>query len=81
MSELNSSELFLQADGLPSGTVGVVNTAGQNVLDPLRRWCFFLFTFLEDAYLIHYDFTGGLTNYRRSFMRAGMKEHYKQILF
>jgi len=24
--------------GLPPGTVGVVNTAGQNVLDPLRRW-------------------------------------------
>lgn len=24
--------------GLPSGTVGVVNTAGQNLLDPLRRW-------------------------------------------
>ena len=32
-------QLFIQADGLPSGTVGVVNTAGQNVLDPLRRWC------------------------------------------
>jgi len=28
----------IEADGLPSGTVGVVNTAGQNVLDPLRRW-------------------------------------------
>jgi len=24
--------------GLPSGTVAVVNTAGQNLLDPLRRW-------------------------------------------
>jgi len=24
--------------GLPPGTVGVVNTAGQNVLDPLKRW-------------------------------------------
>ena len=31
-------QLHLQADGLPRGTVGVVNTAGQNVLDPLRRW-------------------------------------------
>ena len=30
--------MLIQADGLPSGTVGVVNTAGQNVLDPLRRW-------------------------------------------
>jgi len=28
----------IEAGGLPSGTVGVVNTAGQNVLDPLRRW-------------------------------------------
>lgn len=28
----------IEADGLPRGTVGVVNTAGQNVLDPLRRW-------------------------------------------
>lgn len=28
----------IEKDGLPSGTVAVVNTAGQNVLDPLRRW-------------------------------------------
>jgi len=28
----------IEEDGLPSGTVAVVNTAGQNVLDPLRRW-------------------------------------------
>jgi len=44
-SEVDSSKSLrrltwkdLEADGLPSGTVGVVNTAGQNVLDPLRRW-------------------------------------------
>ena len=29
---------FQQEFGLPSGTVAVVNTAGQNLLDPLRRW-------------------------------------------
>jgi uncharacterized protein (TIGR01777 family) len=28
----------LEKQGLPRGTVGIVNTAGQNVLDPLRRW-------------------------------------------
>jgi len=28
----------IEEDGLPSGTVAVVNSAGQNVLDPLRRW-------------------------------------------
>jgi len=28
----------LNRDGLPSGTVGVVNTAGHNVLDPFWRW-------------------------------------------
>ena len=27
-----------QADGLPSGTVAVINCSGQNVLDPLYRW-------------------------------------------
>ena len=33
-----SVRLRIQEDGLPSGTVAVINTAGQNVLDPLRRW-------------------------------------------
>jgi len=28
----------VKEDGLPKGTVGVVNTAGENVLNPLRRW-------------------------------------------
>ncbi|GAB0096394.1 Epimerase family protein SDR39U1 [Sergentomyia squamirostris] len=28
----------LEAKGLPSGTTAVVNVAGQNVLDPTRRW-------------------------------------------
>ncbi|XP_053678343.1 epimerase family protein SDR39U1 [Anopheles nili] len=28
----------LEKDGLPSGTTAVVNLAGQNVLDPTRRW-------------------------------------------
>jgi len=28
----------IKSDGLPFGTVGVVNTAGHNVLDPLKRW-------------------------------------------
>jgi len=28
----------LQENGLPSGTKAVINLAGQNVLDPLRRW-------------------------------------------
>lgn len=32
------SWIDIEEDGLPSGTVAVVNTAGQNVLDPLRRW-------------------------------------------
>jgi len=32
------SWIDIEEDGLPLGTVAVVNTAGQNVLDPLRRW-------------------------------------------
>jgi len=28
----------IEDDGLPSGTVAVVNSAGRNVLDPFRRW-------------------------------------------
>jgi len=32
------SWIEIEEDGLPAGTVAVVNTAGQNVLDPLRRW-------------------------------------------
>jgi len=28
----------IEEDGLPSGTVAVVNSAGRNVLDPLKRW-------------------------------------------
>lgn len=28
----------IEADGLPSGTVAVINCSGQNVLDPLYRW-------------------------------------------
>jgi len=28
----------LEADGLPRGTVAVINCSGQNVLDPLHRW-------------------------------------------
>lgn len=32
------SWIEIEEDGLPLGTVAVVNTAGQNVLDPLRRW-------------------------------------------
>jgi len=32
------SWIDIEEDGLPSGTVAVINSAGQNVLDPLRRW-------------------------------------------
>lgn len=28
----------LDSKGIPKGTVAVVNLAGQNVLDPTRRW-------------------------------------------
>jgi len=28
----------IEADGLPAGTVAVINCAGQNLLDPLYRW-------------------------------------------
>jgi len=32
------SWIDIEDDGLPTGTVAVINAAGQNVLDPLRRW-------------------------------------------
>jgi len=28
----------IKEDGLPSGTVAIVNVAGQNILDPFKRW-------------------------------------------
>eukprot|EP00092_Neocalanus_flemingeri_P077634 GFUD01096445.1.p1 GENE.GFUD01096445.1~~GFUD01096445.1.p1 ORF type:complete len:316 (-),score=91.03 GFUD01096445.1:54-1001(-) len=38
LNQNTRSWIDIEEDGLPSGTVAVVNTAGQNVLDPLRRW-------------------------------------------
>jgi len=38
LGENYKSWIDIEDKGLPVGTVAVVNTAGQNVLDPLRKW-------------------------------------------